>query len=555
MRKRLTYALVVSALTAGSLLAQQASETIEVRVTNVDVVVTDRDGRPIHGLTKDDFLLYENRKPQQITNFYEIRADLTPEPALAASAPGVTTTQSTVVPAEMRSRSLVVFIDNSSIDPLRRNQAIDETWSSIDKLVRRGDDAMLVTWDHHAQVLQPFTTDTAALKRALDSARAVTASASTISFHRTEVVNYAQEMIEEVQMGRKTARDAYAESVSHARAYAEWVRNTQQQMLQSLTQTISTLAGIDGKKVLIFVGGEMQEKPGLDTFQQVDSLFLSILRNITPAAVRELELNQTGDLDRVARNANANGVTLYMINVADRSRSAADGSMQRLPDPTIEFTQEVNTYLSMEKLASDTGGAVINGTTNYSVILDTISRDLGSYYSLGYKPPANAALDRTITVKVKRPGASVRARRAYAFKTADEQLHDRIIANAFHPAVKSDFPVTIEAAPEPFQNGLVRVKVTLTFPGDLTYLPDGQDLTGEYDVYFVTASDDGSLSPLGKQAQTVRFPASALTTVKQNPLRHGTGLVVKPGSMVVSAAVVDKLGGRIGFARANIVAR
>jgi hypothetical protein len=47
-------------------------ETVDVRVINVDVVVTDRKGNPITGLTKDDFIVLENGRPQNITNFYEV---------------------------------------------------------------------------------------------------------------------------------------------------------------------------------------------------------------------------------------------------------------------------------------------------------------------------------------------------------------------------------------------------------------------------------------------------------------------------------------------------
>ncbi len=36
------------------------SETIEVRVINVDVVVTDKKGQPVTGLTRNDFDLYQN---------------------------------------------------------------------------------------------------------------------------------------------------------------------------------------------------------------------------------------------------------------------------------------------------------------------------------------------------------------------------------------------------------------------------------------------------------------------------------------------------------------
>ena len=47
-------------------------EKIDVRVINVDVVVTDKKGNRVPGLTKDDFLIYENGVPKPISNFYEI---------------------------------------------------------------------------------------------------------------------------------------------------------------------------------------------------------------------------------------------------------------------------------------------------------------------------------------------------------------------------------------------------------------------------------------------------------------------------------------------------
>ena len=66
-------------LMAVAALALQLSESIEVRVVNVDVVVADRDGKPVTGLTKDDFEIFEDKKPQVITNFYEVRGGVPAE--------------------------------------------------------------------------------------------------------------------------------------------------------------------------------------------------------------------------------------------------------------------------------------------------------------------------------------------------------------------------------------------------------------------------------------------------------------------------------------------
>ena len=54
-----------------ALLIAQISETIEVRVTNIDVVVTDKSGKRVMGLTRDEFEVFENGRAQALTNFYE----------------------------------------------------------------------------------------------------------------------------------------------------------------------------------------------------------------------------------------------------------------------------------------------------------------------------------------------------------------------------------------------------------------------------------------------------------------------------------------------------
>jgi hypothetical protein len=47
--------------------AASVVESVQVNVVNVDVLVTDRDGRPVTGLTAADFTLYEDGKPMSIT--------------------------------------------------------------------------------------------------------------------------------------------------------------------------------------------------------------------------------------------------------------------------------------------------------------------------------------------------------------------------------------------------------------------------------------------------------------------------------------------------------
>src|SRR4051812_35599776 len=84
-------------LSAGAQQMPAVTERIDVRITNVDVVVTDRAGNIVTGLTKDDFELLENKVAQPIVNFYES----TPAAfdAVANLAPGAPPPAGVVAPA------------------------------------------------------------------------------------------------------------------------------------------------------------------------------------------------------------------------------------------------------------------------------------------------------------------------------------------------------------------------------------------------------------------------------------------------------------------------
>src|SRR5690349_13927590 len=62
----------------------------EVEVIMVDAVVVDDDGWPVHGLTRDDFVLEEDGKVQEIVRFE----------APAAKAPAITAAETASAKAE-----------------------------------------------------------------------------------------------------------------------------------------------------------------------------------------------------------------------------------------------------------------------------------------------------------------------------------------------------------------------------------------------------------------------------------------------------------------------
>jgi hypothetical protein len=62
-------------------------------------------------------------------------------------------------------------------------------------------------------------------------------------------------------------------------------------------------------------------------------------------------------------------------------------------------------------IADATGGDVFRNTTDITRVIDIIRRDTGSYYLLGYWPPAAKGELHSIDVKMNKRGLRVMARR------------------------------------------------------------------------------------------------------------------------------------------------
>jgi tetratricopeptide (TPR) repeat protein len=118
----------------------------------------------------------------------------------------------------------------------------------------------------------------------------------------------------------------------------------------------------------------------------------------------------------VGQTARAGG-RVYAIDVRglNRGRSAGDVTQSTVTDEAGAFTGFDAAEDGPNSLAVDTGGLMIRNENNIGRALDTIARDSGRYYVLGYSP-SNATFDgkyRPIEVRVKRPDVRVRARKGY----------------------------------------------------------------------------------------------------------------------------------------------
>src|SRR5258708_21743736 len=140
-------------------------ETIEVRVVNVEAVVTDRQGNRVPDLKLEDFRLEVDGKPVKVDYFSEVRGGqaIVRGPG-AASVPGL----SDLAPGSGVGTSYLVFVDDYfSVGPRR-----DEVLRSLrDNLARLGpeDRMALVAFDgRHLHLLSSWSSSRRELAAAIE---------------------------------------------------------------------------------------------------------------------------------------------------------------------------------------------------------------------------------------------------------------------------------------------------------------------------------------------------------------------------------------------------
>ena len=557
---------LLALLAAAPLAAQEKLvESIEVRVVNVDVVVTDRAGNPITGLTKDDFEILENGKPQKITNIYEIRPD---NQNVVANIAGALEEKKDVAPPppeEMRVRRVALFVDNSSLQVFDRTKVVKSLEKFVEANLHANDELSLVTWNPGLKIVMPFTSDRAKLKAALRAmAEHVNSGPSDMVASQDRLKKECRDYIDQASSRPPMLSwsQAWEDCKSAVNQYGDQMAMNAKNVLEGMRLTSTTLAGLDGKKVMIIAGAHLPERPGLDLMMWAMAEFQRYLPRLNPGqAMTETSHNlQTFSIEKFARQANADGVTIYVIDAYDaRNSTSAEVAGDMNEDPSAktsaEFATFTNTAQAYQTIARITGGVMMN-SNNFDSAFTVINKDLGYYYSLGYKPSddSKSAKDRRIVVRAKNPEYRIRSRQSYTPKSAEDQINDRVVANIYNSTLHSDWPIRIVTGDPQREGDRFKIPVEISIPATVTLLPQEGQLVGGFDVYIAVGTDGGAMSKVSKAAQPIKIPADGEASLRSRPMTYSVPIVVRPGESTLSIAVVDQISGSSGFARARLVA-
>jgi VWFA-related protein len=532
-------------------------ETVQVNVVNVDVFVTDRDGRSVAGLASEDFEVLEDGKPVAITNFY---ASLKGRPAAAAKAepaqpPREPQEQGATTPDEQALR-VIFFVDNANLTLVRRNAIFEQVRTLLREGLRGGrTEALMATSGGAVRIRQPFTSDEQVLLAMVDKLEGEVGEAR-LSANRNPVLSRMMgNAASAAEVGAPSASGALSSDsdMEDALAVREQVRAAAEEAYQrtrvtvaAMTQFVDSLAGLPGRKALVYVGEGVPMRPAEALFAE----WQASMGRFDPTFSAISEASQytvNREFQDMIRRANAARVTFYCIDASADPSGTSPTAEQAAPlaDPSTSVMSAHDLRQSLENMAGATGGrTLVAGPKLASALADTV-QDLQTYYSLGYEAPhIGDGKYHSIKVRVKREGASVRHREGYLDKGPDERTAERNLSALLFDATSNTLGVAVSVSPaEKQKDGNLAVTVTVTVPlGNLVFLPREEVHEGSVSMWVATRDAGDRLSAPGKQTFPVRIPNTQLQTALGQTGSFTFKMLVRRGQQRVAVTLRDELG-------------
>jgi VWFA-related protein len=515
-----------------------ATESVEVSIVNVDVFVVDNEGKRVQGLRRDDFEIFENGVRQPITNF----AEYSSTPPQQQS--GVVTAQVPAAapqPPPPQQRSIIVFVERFQL-PLFRSEPM---FAAMKKLlhdsVRPGDRVMVVSWNQGVVgIRQTFTDDLSKVDKALD---AIASRTNTRNHDPMDDLRQELSTIPDAFGGGRTPIEDTGLSFSReqsARMKAQIAMDDEKRKVETLKALMRSMAGVDGKKVLLLATHRLSEYAGAEAFYLADP-------NQLPAEVQS-EFDAKPLLRTLVETANANGVTIYPIyaeGLGSTTMPAADqGNAPSAGTGVFDYRILSNETPMLEFVAKETGGVSAWGSTEVTKLLPRIGDDFDSYYSLAYRATPAKAAARKIEVRVKDPALSVRSRRQFVPKTEITRMEDRVIGALFGIAPRSAFRFAAKSGePKRTKNKTYLFPLTVQVPiAALTPLRGQGDVyNGAFSVYLAWGSTIGGVSDTHHDTQPFSIPAADLDKAKTGHFTYTISVESLTPSLRVALGIYDEV--------------
>ena len=508
------------------------SDVIDVRVLNVEVVVTDGKGNRIRGLDPSDFELLVDGEPTPIRYFTEIDEGIARETSTSGLVEDANRAAPSLLPGEPVPTNYLFFIDESLARAQHRDRVLKRLETDLTELHPVDRVAVVVFDGRNVLRLLDWTSSENAIRDALRRAREREAGRE---WRWVDQHSWPQPSFSSI-----SEPDAFAP--------ARWrqQRSRRERLIQrsvmAAVATVRSFANAPGRKVMLVLADRWTVPSWLSKNPPGDGAWLEDL------------------YDPLVHAANLVGYTLYPVDLPghrpEKVRTAASGrygdgpfvsdlahastsSNRRWED--LEPTQ----HAAFEFLARETGGlAMINAARDTA--LANAAADTRSYYWLGFEP-ARDQNDELHDIDVRLVGRRdfrVRSRRNYMDLSRSTELTMLVEGNLLFggtpgaEALDVRFGASRKAR---FRKIFVPMEVTIPLD-DLTFLPVGEQWMNELEFRVTLIDEHGARS----ETPVSKIPIlGSETPPPGETFVYETDLLMRKRTHRYVAAVYDPLSGAI----------
>lgn len=394
------------------------SETIDVRVVNVEVVVTDRQGNRVQGLKPSDFELLVDGKPTPIDYFTEIEDGL----ALGARNGDMAAVPS-VDPDAPVGTNFLVFIDDLFSIKRDRNRVLDRLRDDL-RTLRPVDRVAVVAFDgKSAETLTGWTPRSLELEEALDRARERPTRGMKQLTARS-LADTDRQVRADVEAVQPEGSRSLASLFSRAQhSYRERLNNQLESSVLAAMATMRQFSRQPGRKVMLLLAGGWPRSVAIYTRANLPDGGLPRDRRI----MSEDEL-----YGPLVSTANLIGFSLYPVDVPGPVRSfggdastgvRANGAVDPAGALTGALEREDTVHSTLHLLARSTGGVPLVNFRR-DLALASVAADTRSYYWLGFEPQRREdnRFHQIVVRLAGRADLNARAREGYVDMSRDHEL-------------------------------------------------------------------------------------------------------------------------------------
>jgi VWFA-related protein len=385
----------------------------QVEQVIVDVVVTDKKGNPIKGLTRNGMSVAEDGVPQQIVSFEAVQVPDAP----SHTPPPPPIVSVNTAPEERRGRTFVILFDDMNITPWRANQAKAAVASFLEKGTREGDRVTLISaaggvwWTARMEAGRQKLLDM--LKRfdgrwIPDTSNERLSDWEAMRIHVYNDPMVAQQVLRRYEqygvtavLGRSQDQDA-ASSMTAGTADDPYIRGRASEVYYTAVTRLRTTLDVLERAL-----------NGLATAKGRKSVIL-----VSEGFIHDINVDEFKRVNEASRRANA---AIYFLNARGLEGMPVYMTAEfgpALPDQDVgaAFAESIDAVAGADDVADESGGFTVRNTNNLASGIQKIANETQAYYLLGYIP-SNTARDgkyRKIQVKLANPkGREVRARKGY----------------------------------------------------------------------------------------------------------------------------------------------